>query len=212
MRDGNLTERDPTVAPSATQPEGHIKRAPAKAADWWRARPGTFRFVVRATSLMGAFYLLLYYPYRDGSVPERLLVGYLEVLARVSGGCLALFDSSVSVQGVFILGRQPLHIVLDCAALDALALFAATVLAFPARARVKLAGFVAGGAVIWAFNLLRIILLYVAGARWPQLFDILHEDVMALLLVFVSVGCFAVWAVLSRNDAPPPAPHAPAQA
>ena len=169
---------------------------------WWRARPGTLRFIIRAALLMAAFYGLLYYPYRDGSLPERVIDGYLALLARVSAGCLSVFDSSVSVQGVFILGRQPLQIVLDCAALDAMALFAATVLAFPARFRVKLTGFLAGGAIIWGFNVLRIIVLYVTGVKWPQLFDVLHEDVMALLLVLVSVGCFAVWAMRARNRAP----------
>ena len=175
-----------------------MKARLASAARWWRARPGVLRFVARAALLMGAFYALLYYPYRDGSVPDRIIGGYLALLARVSAGCLSLFDASVSVQGAFILGRQPLQIVLDCAALDALALFAAAVLAFPARPRVKLAGFLAGGAIIWAFNVLRIVVLYVTGVKWPALFDVLHEDVLALLLVLVSAGCFAVWANRSR--------------
>ena len=167
---------------------------------WWRARPGTFRFLVRAAVLMAAFYSVLYYSYGDASLPARVLVRYLGFLARVSGGVVALFDSSVRVDGVFILGRRPLRIVLDCAALDALALFAATVLAFPASARVKLIGFAAGGAISWGFNVMRIGLLYVAGVKWPRLFDVLHEDVMALSLVLVSVGCFAVWAALSRGN------------
>jgi exosortase/archaeosortase family protein len=178
------------------------RRAATRAVRWWRARPGTLRFVIRAGLLMGAFYSLLYYPYPDGSLPERAIGGYLALLARVSGGCLSVFDSSVTVQGVIILGREPLQIVLDCAALDALALFAATVLAFPARLRLKLTGFVAGGAIIWGFNVLRILLLYLTGVKWPQLFDVLHEDVMALLLVLVSVGCFAVWAIRVRNGGP----------
>lgn len=173
--------------------------AATRAVRWWRARPGTFRFVVRAALLMLVFYSVLYFPYGDGSLPARLINHYLGMLARVSGGLLSLFDSSVSVQGEFIMGRQPLQIVLDCAALDALALFAATVLAFPAPPRMKVTGFVVGGAIIWGFNVLRIVILYVAGVKWPQLFDLLHEDIMALLLVLVSVGCFAVWAALSRN-------------
>lgn len=180
----------------------------SKALRWWRERPGTFRFVVRAALLMAVFYAVLYYPYAEGSLPARLLAGYLTVVARVSGGCVALFDSSVRVDGAFIMGRQPLQIVLDCAALDALALFTATVIAFPASVRVKLIGFVAGAAVISGFNVLRIVLLYVAGVKWPRLFDILHEDVMALLLVLVSVGCFAVWAALSRGASARLASHA----
>jgi exosortase/archaeosortase family protein len=177
------------------------RKLTAAAIGWWRSRPGTFRFVARVVLLMGAFYAVLYFPYGDRSLPARLLSRYLVLLAHVSGGLLALFDPSVSVEGVFIMGRQPLQIVLDCAALDALALFAATVLAFPAAARVKLLGIAAGGAIIWTFNVLRIVLLYVAGVKWPRLFDVLHEDVMALLLVLVSVGCFAVWAAAFRTSA-----------
>jgi len=188
------------MAMAAEGRSGRARLEATRVVRWWRARPGTFRFLVRAAVLMAAFYSVLYYPYGDASLPARLLVGYLGLLARISGGLVALFDSSVRVEGVFILGRQPLHIVLDCAALDALALFAATVLAFPAAVRVKLIGFAAGGAIIWGFNVMRICLLYVAGVKWPRLFDVLHEDVMALLLVLVSVGCFAVWAALSRGN------------
>lgn len=167
---------------------------------WWRARSRAFRFVTRAALLMGGFYSLLYYPYGEASLPARLLFHYLELLARISGGFVSLWDRSVSVQGVFILGKQPLHIVLDCAALDALALFAATVLAFPASVRVKLKGLIVGGAIIWGFNVLRIAVLYAAGVNWPRLFDVLHEDVLALLLVLVSVACFAGWAARLRNN------------
>jgi exosortase/archaeosortase family protein len=175
---------------------------------WWRARPVAFRFVVRAALLMGAFYSILYYPYADSSVPARLLFHYLESLAWMSGRCVSLFDSGVRVDSVFITGRQSLQIVLDCAALDALALFAATVLAFPASLKRKLTGFAVGSAIIWGFNLFRIVVLYVAGVKWPGLFDILHEDVMALLLVLVSVACFAVWAALIRNNSGRMATHA----
>jgi exosortase/archaeosortase family protein len=166
---------------------------------WWRARREGSRFAVRLALLIAAFYAALYYPHAAGSVPARLLHGYLESLAWIAGRCLSLVDTQVSVQGVFILGRAPLQIVLDCAALDALALFTASVIAFPADLRRKLAGFVVGSSIIWSFNVLRIVLLYVAGVRWPTLFDLLHEDMMALLLVLVSVACFAVWAALSRH-------------
>jgi exosortase/archaeosortase family protein len=166
---------------------------------WWRVPSGAFRFVTSGALLMGAFYAFLYYPYGEDSLPARLLFQYLALLARIAGGLASLVDRSVSVQGVYILGRQPLHVVLDCAALDALALFAAAVLAFPARARAKLKGFIAGGAIIWSFNVLRIVLLYVAGMKSPRLFDVLHEDVMALLLVLVSVACFVAWAARLCN-------------
>jgi exosortase/archaeosortase family protein len=127
------------------------------------------------------------------------------VVARVSGACVSLFDPQVRVQSVFITGRQSLQIVLDCAALDALALFAATVLAFPASVRVKLTGLIAGVAIISTFNVLRIVILYAAGMKSHDAFTFLHEDVMALLIVLVSLGCFAAWAMYAS----PARPHSP---
>ena len=157
------------------------------------------KFVVRAALLMVGFYALLYYPYSDGSFPARALTRYLELVASISGGSVSLFDPQVHVQGVFITGRQSLQIVLDCAALDALALFAATVLAFPAALRVKLTGLVAGVAIISIFNVLRIVILYAAGMKSHDVFTFLHEDVMALLIVLVSIGCFAAWAMIASR-------------
>ncbi len=157
------------------------------------------KFVVRAALLMVAFYAVLYYPYRDGSLPARLLARYLELVASISGGSVSLFDPQVHVQGVFITGRQSLQIVLDCAALDALALFAATVLAFPASIRVKLTGLVVGAAIISTFNVLRIVILYAVGMKSHEVFTFLHEDVMALLIVLVSIGCFAAWAMIASH-------------
>ena len=162
-------------------------------------RGSSAKFVVRAALLMVAFYAVLYYPYSDGSFPARLLTRYLELVATISGATVSVFDPQVHVQGVFITGRQSLQIVLDCAALDALALFAATVLAFPASIRVKLTGLAAGALTISTFNVLRIVILYAAVMKSHDVFTFLHEDVMALFIVLVSIGCFAAWAVIASH-------------
>ena len=47
-----------------------------------------------------------------------LLGAYLHFLAVLSGGVIGLFDRSATVSGTTILGRFPLEIVFDCAALD----------------------------------------------------------------------------------------------
>jgi len=153
---------------------------------------------------MAAFCSVLYYPYGDDSLAGRMFSRYLALVARISGGCLSLFDPHVQVAGTFITGRHALQIVLDCAALDALALFAVTVLAFPVAVRVKLIGLGAGILIISGFNVLRIVILYVVGTKSPEIFDFLHEDVMALLIVLVSVGCFAAWASRARNSSSSP--------
>lgn len=141
---------------------------------------------------MVAFYLVIYFPYREGSVPARILHAYLELQAWLAGACLGLVDPTVAVDGTNIGGRFPLRIVLDCAALDAVALFAAAVLAFPAAAGTKALGLLAGAGVIVAFNVGRIVFLYFAGTTWPASFDLLHEDVMQLALILVAAACFVV--------------------
>jgi exosortase/archaeosortase family protein len=151
------------------------------------------RFLLVGGVVLAALYALIYFPYGGAALPARLLGGYLRLEARVAGGLLALFDRTVSVRGDLIEGRFPLRIVLDCAALDAQAVFAAAVVAFPAPWPRKLKGLGAGLLVISLFNLVRIAFLYVVGARWPASFRAVHEEVMPVLLVVVVCGAFALW-------------------
>lgn len=151
------------------------------------------RTVLVTGLLMLAVSVLVYFPYDPGSVPGRALVRYLEAQAWLVGTVLGWFDASVSVQGNLILGRFPMAIVVDCAALDALAFFAAAVLGFPAAWRSKLAGVAAGCAAIITVNLVRILTLYVAGVHWPALFSVLHEEVLQVLMVATALAAFALW-------------------
>lgn len=151
---------------------------------------------------MALLLLALYYPYPADSAPARFLDGYLALQAAIVGACLRPFDASVSVSGTVIGGRFPLRIVLDCAALDAVALFVAAVLAFAAPPAKKAAGLLAGVTAIVAVNLLRMLFLYYAGVHWPAAFDFLHEDLMQLVLVLGAAACFAAFASWSRSPVP----------
>jgi exosortase/archaeosortase family protein len=152
------------------------------------------RFAIRFLALAAIFYLVLYYPHDPASLPARLLGRYVELQARLAGGLVRLFDRGVTVSGILITGRFSLAIVLDCAAIDAQALFAATVLAFPAPWRRKLTGLAAGLAVITAVNLVRIVILYFVGLRWPRYFDFLHEDLFQFGIIAAAAASFGLWA------------------
>jgi exosortase H (IPTLxxWG-CTERM-specific) len=153
------------------------------------------RFALRFLALGALFYLALYYPHDRASLPARLLGQYVELQARLAAGLVRLFDRGVTVSGNLITGRFSLAIILDCAAIDAQALYAATVLAFPAPWRRKLAGLAAGLAVITAVNLVRIATLYFVGVHWPRTFDFLHEDLFQLGIVAAACASFALWAL-----------------
>jgi exosortase/archaeosortase family protein len=140
------------------------------------------------------FYLALYFPHRPDSLAGRALAGYVRLQAIASGALVHLFDRSVTVTANIIAGRFNLAIILDCAAVDAQALFAATVLAFPAPWKKKLLGLGAGIAAITVVNLGRIVTLYFVGANWPRYFNFLHEDLFQFGIIAAACASFGVWA------------------
>lgn len=143
---------------------------------------------------MGGLYAVLYHPYAGHSWPGQLLARYLELVAGGSALLLRCCGELVRVDGTTVLGRFSYVVVLDCAALDAQAFFAAAVLAFPAAWRDKALGLGAGLAAIFFLNLCRLALLYFAGAHSRRLFQVLHEEVLVALVVLVVCSWFALWA------------------
>lgn len=176
------------------------------------SRPASLRFVLRAALLMALFYVLIYFPYAPGSAAARALAWYVALQARLAGSVLAMFDSSVFVEGTVIRGRFPLEIVLDCTALDAICLFCAAVIAFPAPVRRRLQGLAGGVAAIAFLNLWRIVVLYFAGTYLPALFDLLHEDVLQIALVLAAAGGFVLFAWWAARGSTPRAETAAAAA
>jgi exosortase H (IPTLxxWG-CTERM-specific) len=172
-------------------PAGSTTFSPAVSI-WLRYR-AQVRFVVLGTVLFVAFNGVLYYPYVPGGLCEQLIQRYLSLLAAVSAAIIALFDPAVLAKDALIVGRFPLRIVMECTALDAQALFAAFVLAFPASWKKKLLGIASGIGVLGSLNILRIVSLYYIGLHWPEAFSRMHEEVWALTLVVAALLCFLVW-------------------
>ena len=165
------------------------------------SRREALRYVWRALLLGGVAYAILYFPYPPGSLPVRLLQGYLNAIAHASAWGVWLFDRSVVARGDLVEGLFSLRIVLDCAALDAHALFAAAVLAFPAPWRHRLAGVAAGTLGLAAVNVGRIVVLYLIGIRWPAVFSFMHEEVLQLAIVLSAFLAFLGWILWTQRRA-----------
>jgi exosortase/archaeosortase family protein len=128
-----------------------------------------------------------------------LLGAYLHFLAVLSGGLIGLFDRGVTVTGTRILGRFPLEIVFDCAALDIQLLYAVAVLVFPAPWRHKLVGLIVGVLILTAANIVRIVALYFIGAHAPGAFHTMHQEVFQLALLVLTCALFVVLAFYRRG-------------
>ncbi len=165
-----------------------------------RSLPSWLPRLARFIALAGSFFAALYYPYPADSLPTSWLEQYIHGVAACSRWLIAWFEPHVRlVDGLVIAGRFPLQIVLDCTALDVQALYAAAVLASPARWKDKAAGLVLGLVALSLANLMRIVVLYLAGSYAPAHFDLLHEDVMTFALMVFT--CLAYYA-FSRASAP----------
>lgn len=151
-------------------------------------------FAMRAIALMLALYGLYYYPYATGSAASELITGFLHAQAASSAALIGLFDSGVSASGTAIFGSFPLEVVRSCSSLDAQALYAATVLAFPSSWPRKLIGLSAGFISLTGLNIVRIASLYFVGARAPAAFDTVHEELFPFALIAVACVGFALWA------------------
>lgn len=161
------------------------------------------KFLVTTVCLMALSYLAAYFPYESSSLPGRMISGYLQFVAQASGAFIRLFDSSVSVSNVDILGRFSLRIVRSCSSLEAQGLLAAAVIAFPAKWQYRALGVLAGVLLLNLTNFGRIALLYWVGIRFPAAFDVLHEEVLQLVLILVAGGAFVAWAVWVRDRGTP---------
>jgi exosortase/archaeosortase family protein len=81
-----------------------------------------------------------------------------------------------------------ISIARGCDAIEAMALFASALLAFPARWRPKLIGLLGGIVALFLLNIIRIVTLFLTGVYFPKAFEIMHLDVWQALFLLFAVG------------------------
>ena len=103
-------------------------------------------------------------------------------------------SEQVSAHGPVIRsGDITLTVEKGCDGIAGMLLLTAAMLAFPARWKKKAVGIVAGVALMYVANLLRIILLYFTFKYHSDMFDIMHTLIGQTVIIFVGVLFFAFW-------------------
>jgi exosortase/archaeosortase family protein len=93
-------------------------------------------------------------------------------------------------------------IVTDCTPLMPTITLTLAMIAFPAALRWKILGVLAGGAAIWAFNTLRLVVLYFTEALLPRLAPIVHVYFFQTLAFLFVCILFMLWIRLqARREA-----------
>jgi len=121
------------------------------------------------------------------------LLWLMDATATACGFVLSVFSNSVHYSGKYVsYNGFSVEIIDECTGLLEMVIYLAAVVAFSASIRKKLIGIVAGVPAIYLFNVLRIIVLLIAGSMSKPAFDFMHlyfwQATLILMIATVWVG------------------------
>jgi exosortase H (IPTLxxWG-CTERM-specific) len=191
-------KRAPQPAPSLNSPHG------AEPASVWRQHRREITFLVLFLVLLGGSFSLISLNW----VNDHVIEPFTAEVARASGAGLNLLGQQVTLQGTIIQGQRfAVNIRNGCNGVEAMLIYLAAVLAFPASWRARLLGLGLGIVAIQLVNLVRVIALYLTGVYFPKLFDASHTVVWQSIVILFGVLLWILWA--NRWAAPATAQAAP---
>jgi exosortase H (IPTLxxWG-CTERM-specific) len=177
----------PATPPSSTEP-------------FWRRYRREIAFLVVFLVLLGGSFTLISLQWVNDHAIEPFTAG----IARVSGAVLDAIGQNVTMQGTIIRNsRFAVNIRNGCNGVEAMLIFLAAVLAFPASWRSRLLGLGLGILAIQVVNLIRVVALFLTGIYFPSLFDASHTVIWQTLVILSGVLLWIFWA--NRFAAPAPA-------
>jgi exosortase H (IPTLxxWG-CTERM-specific) len=191
-----MARKTPVSAPNQT-PDG-------EPVSFWRRNRKEIQFLVLFVVLLGAGFTLISVHWVNDHVIEPFTGG----IARTSGAALNLLGQHVTMQGTVIRSsRFAVNIRNGCNGVEAMLIFLAAVLAFPASWKSRLAGLALGILAIQVVNLIRVVALFLTGIYFPKIFDTSHTVIWQTIVILFGVVLWIFWA---NRFATPPAPAEPA--
>lgn len=130
---------------------------------------------------------------------------YIAEVLHVKPIChiISIFTPSVPVSqnGINIVSSNfSLSVDSACNGLDAVLLVVSAIIAFRSNILKKIVGIILGSLFLYAFNILRILVLFYSNAFAPDFFDFLHVYAGQTLGVIVGVAFFFSWASWSTSE------------
>lgn len=160
------------------------------------AKRPVLRFVAIFGLLMAVFYCVFYTPPAQAPGLDRVFEWHLTRYAEASGALLNVLGYGVTVTGTRIhAARFAVEVVRGCDGMEAMAMFVAAVLAFPARFKAKMWGIGIGVPALALLNLVRIVSLYVIGVHFHSIFETAHLGVWQTVFILATIVLWFVWAL-----------------
>lgn len=148
------------------------------------------RFIALYLLILGVgFFVLALRPVND-----QVVNPYTTFVAHEARVVLNLLGENASVHGQLLSSRRfSVAIYNGCNGLEAILIFTAGVMAFPARWSRKLLGVVLGLLAIQVINIVRIVSLFYIGVFAPAAFSASHVYIWQSLIIVFAVVLWVIW-------------------
>ena len=138
-----------------------------------------------------AFILVDYKPVHDLLRLDEYYTGGVVYLSRF---LIELIQIPVTAQGAFLhLSNAIMEVKFGCNGLEAILLFTAAVLAYPASWKARLLGVILGSIFLQFFNLIRIAILAWVLEYHPTVFPIMHEYITQSIMIAIAFVAFLIY-------------------
>jgi exosortase/archaeosortase family protein len=177
--------------------------------------------VLKQNTVLFKFYLLfgyfcvLFYFFLHWKVSENYIAVNLPIfMANSVVFILNLFG--VNAHSVYTQVQLPgfsFTIIYHCAGIFGMMIYAAAVIAYPARIIEKFFGIIVGFIGLYAMNTIRMAVLGVIGMHWREQFEFYHEYLWQGIFIIFVIGFWIFWKEKMIRSLPKPsspAPDAPA--
>ena len=166
--------------------------------EWAQKRPVLF-FVLGFAGMMILFYSIWLSDFFEHRVTPHIN----GMNAKIASFILNLFGQGTHPDGYSIMSQKfSISIAMGCDAIEAMALFAVAVIAFPAKFKDKVVGLISGIVILYVLNQVRIISLYLVGIYFPKAFELMHVEVWQILFIIFAIGLWILWIKWSRMYKP----------
>ena len=152
--------------------------------------------MARFVTLFAVILVALFAAELTPPVQRALVIPWTEALVRISAALATLVDPNIAAAGRILQSTTngfAISIEAGCNGLEAALVLIAAMMAFPAPAKHRVIGIVAGLAGVQALNVVRVISLFYLGQWSPGAFEWAHLYVWQALIMLDVLVIWLVW-------------------
>lgn len=126
---------------------------------------------------------------------------YTGTVVWLSTHLIELIGINVSSSGAFLhLNSAIMEVKFGCNGLEAILLYCAAVLAFPASWKDRILGIIIGSTLLQVFNLIRITILAWVLEYQRDIFDVMHEYITQSIMIVIAFVIFLIYLQYIQNE------------